>query len=82
MKPRILKSGTAPAARIPKQLVFADATLEVEIERKGDSLAIHSMKKQNLGGATKAFAAFPAGFMAGRRDVSEQKPREWEKKRR
>lgn len=80
MMSRIFKSGNSLAVRIPKELAFADATLEVEIERKGDTLVIRPMKKQNLGGVIKAFAAFPAGFMAGGRDVNEQKPREWEKK--
>ena len=80
MMSRIFKSGNSLAVRIPKELAFADAAQEVEIERKGETLVIRPVKRQSLAGAMKAFAAFPAGFMSGGRDVNEQKPRAWGKK--
>ncbi len=80
MMSRIFKSGNSLAVRIPKELAFADATQEVEIERKGETLVIRPVNKQSLAGAMKAFAAFPAGFMSGARGVNEQKPRVWGKK--
>jgi antitoxin VapB len=80
MMSRIFKSGNSLAVRIPKELAFADATRDVEIERKGDTLVIRPVNKQSLAGAMKAFAAFPAGFMSAGRDANVQSPRAWEKK--
>ena len=79
MMSRIFKSGNSMAVRIPKELAFADAAQDVEIERKGDTLVIRPVTQRSLAGAMKAFAAFPAGFMADGRDLNVQKPRAWGK---
>lgn len=79
MLSRIFKSGNSMAVRIPKELAFADAAQDVEIERKGDTLVIRPVTQRSLAGAMKAFAAFPSGFMAEGRDLNVQKPRAWTK---
>jgi antitoxin VapB len=80
MLSRVFKSGNSLAVRIPKELAFADAAQEVEIERKGETLVIRRVNQQSLAGAMKAFAAFPPGFMSSGRAANEQKPRAWGKK--
>ena len=79
MMSRIFKSGNSMAVRIPKELAFANAAQDVEIERKGDTLVIRPVAQRSLVGAMKAFAAFPAGFMADGRELNLQKPRAWGK---
>ena len=82
MMSRIFKSGNSMAVRIPKELAFADAAQDVEIERKGDTLVIRPVTQRSLAGAMKAFAAFPTGFMSDGRDANLQKSRAWVKKER
>ena len=77
MLSRIFKSGNSLAVRIPKALAFADGALDVEIERRGETLLIRPVSKISLGGAAKAFAAFPRGFMAEGRELRDQKKRAW-----
>ena len=77
MLSRIFKSGNSLAVRIPKELAFADGALDVEIERRGETLLIRPVSKTSLGGVGKAFAAFPRGFMAEGRELRDQKKRAW-----
>jgi antitoxin VapB len=78
MRTRIFKSGNSLAVRIPKELSFDSATVEVEIERKGDALLIRPVKSATLAGVGDIFAMFSAGFMAGGREFHEQSERDWE----
>lgn len=77
MLTRVFKSGNSWAVRIPRELVFADAQQEVEIERKGNTLVIRPVQGRSLVGAIEAFQAFPAGFMAEGRESHAQKERDW-----
>ena len=77
MLSRVFKSGNSLAVRIPKELAFADGALDVEIERKGETLVIRPVSKHSLAGVAKAFAAFPRGFMAQGRELRGQKKRAW-----
>ena len=77
MLSRIFKSGNSLAVRIPKELAFADGALDVDIERRGETLLIRPVSKTSLGGVGKAFAAFPRGFMAEGRELRDQKKRAW-----
>ena len=77
MLSRVFKSGNSLAVRIPKELAFADGALDVEIERKGETLVIRPVSKHSLAGVGKAFAAFPRGFMAQGRELRDQKKRAW-----
>ncbi len=80
MLSRIFKSGNSQAVRIPKELAFDVGMQDVEVERKGETLVIRAVSQQSLGDVMKAFAAFPAGFMAEGRDGNEQRPRNWDAK--
>ena len=77
MLSRIFKSANSQAVRIPKELAFADGALDVEIERRRETLLIRSVSKASLGGVGMAFAAFPRGFMAEGRELRDQKKRAW-----
>lgn len=77
MLTRVFKSGNSLAVRIPKELAFADATQEVEIERKGDSLIIRPAERPSLAGLAAALEAFPADFMTEGREPHEQAERDW-----
>ena len=50
MLSRIFKSGNSQAVRIPKELAFAEGALDVEIERRGETLLIRPVSKASLGG--------------------------------
>ena len=77
MLSRIFKSGNSLAVRIPKELAFAEGVLDVEIERRGETLLIRPVSKTSLGGVAKAFAAFPRDFMEEGRAPRDQKRRTW-----
>ena len=78
MRTRLFKSGNSLAVRIPKELAFADAAQDVEIERRGESLIIRPVAARSLAGVAQAFASFPPGFMAGGREHHEQTERDWD----
>lgn len=77
MLSRIVKSASSLAVRIPKELAFAAGALDVEIERRGETLLIRLASMASLGGVGKAFAASPRGFMAEGRELPDQKKRAW-----
>ena len=81
MLSRIFKSGNSLAVRIPKELAFEGGALDVEIERRGETLLIRPVARTSLSGIGKAFAAFPRGFMADGRELREQKKRAWDSNR-
>jgi antitoxin VapB len=61
--------------RIPKELGFAAAAQEVEIERKGDVLMIRPVRRRSLAGLLDKFAAFPKDFMAEGRESHKERER-------
>jgi len=77
MLTRLFRSGNSLAVRIPKELAFADAAQDVEIERRGDSLVIRPVASRSLAGVAQVFASFPPGFMAEGREHHEQTERDW-----
>lgn len=77
MLTRIFKSGNSLAVRIPKELAFAEAPRDVEIERVGDTLVIRPVERRSLAGVMEKFAAFSPDFMSEGREFHEQKERDW-----
>jgi len=73
----MFKSGNSLAVRIPKELAFAEASQDVEIERVGDNLVIRPVQRRSLAGVMEAFAAFPPDFMSEGREFHEEKERDW-----
>ena len=78
MQTKIFKSGNSMAVRIPKELGFAAGVQNVTIARKGDTLVIKPVRRESLKNVSKAFAEFPAGFMAEGRMTNSQKERDWD----
>lgn len=77
MLTRLFRSGDSLAVRIPKELAFANAAQDVEIECRGDSLVIRPVASGSLAGVAQVFASFSPGFMAEGRERCEQKERDW-----
>jgi antitoxin VapB len=64
---RVFKSGNSQAVRIPKDLQYDRLDLELEIERHGDELRIHPVRRK-LTHLTKKFRAFSTDFMSKGRE--------------
>jgi len=77
MLTRIFKSGNSLAVRIPKELAFAEALQEVEIERVGDTLVVRPVTQETIGDLMPILAAFPRDFMAEGREFHEEQKRDW-----
>lgn len=77
MLTRVFKSGNSLAVRIPKELAIVDAAQEVEIERVGNTLVVRPVEQRTLAGIGEIFAMFSPDFMAGGREVNEEKERDW-----
>lgn len=77
MLTRVFKSGNSLAVRIPKELAIVDAAQEVEIERVGNTLVVRPVEQRTLAGIGEIFAMFSPDFMAGGREVHEEKERDW-----
>jgi antitoxin VapB len=73
---RIFRNGNSQAIRIPAELAYPDTETEVEIERVGDELRIHPVRR-SLAGALDRFARFDSDFMAPGRNEPEQDDREF-----
>lgn len=77
MLTRVFKSGNSLAVRIPKEMAFAEAVQEVEIERVGDTLVLRPLSKETIGDLRPILAEFPRDFMAEGREFHEQQERDW-----
>jgi antitoxin VapB len=77
MLTRIFKSGNSLAVRIPKELAFAEASREVEIERVGNTLVVRPVERKTLAGIGEILAMFPPDFMAEGREFHEEHDRDW-----
>ena len=64
---RLFQNGNSQAVRIPKELAYPRLDMEMEIERRGDTLVIRPAR-QRLTGLTRAFEAFGPDFMQQGRD--------------
>lgn len=77
MLTKVFQSDNLLAVRIPKEMSFEGNVQEVDIVRKGDVLMIRPIQRGSLMEVARAFAAFPAGFMADGRELNEQAERNW-----
>lgn len=72
---RLFQNGNSQAVRIPKELAYPRIDLEMEIERRGDTLVIRPAR-QRLTGLSRAFRAFGPDFMQEGRDQPDIPDRE------
>jgi antitoxin VapB len=74
---RLFRNGNSQAVRIPKDIAFPRDDLEMEIERRGDSLIVRPVR-QRLTGLARAFRALGPGFMSDGRDQPDVPDRAWD----
>lgn len=72
---KIFKNGNSQAVRIPAELAYDRADLDVEIERNGDEIRIRPARR-NLGQLMNKFAQFSADFMSEGRGINEENQRD------
>jgi len=72
---RLFKNGHSQAVRIPADLAYAFADMELVIERVGDELRIRPATRR-VGDVLGALAKFSPGFMASGREANEESPRD------
>ena len=75
MLTKVFRNGNSQAVRIPAELAFDRADVEVEIERVGDELRIRPTRRP-LTGVLKKFGKFGPDFMSEGRGDHEQPERE------
>jgi antitoxin VapB len=71
---KTFRIGNSQAIRIPDELAFDRAGLDVEIEREGDELRIRPARR-SLAGVLEKFARFTPDFTVDARDEHEQADR-------
>jgi antitoxin VapB len=72
---RLFQNGNSQAVRIPKDLAYSRLDMEMEIERRGDTLVIRPAR-QRLIGLARAFRAFGPDFMQEGREQPDVPDRE------
>lgn len=72
---RLFQNGNSQAVRIPKELAYPRPDMEMEIERRGDTLVIRP-SRQRLIGLARAFQAFGRDFMQDGREQPDVPDRE------
>ncbi len=72
---RLFKNGHSQAVRIPAELAYPVAEMELLIERVGDELRIRPAQRR-MGDVMGALAQFSPGFMAQGREPNAQNERE------
>jgi len=72
---RVFKNGNSQAVRIPADLAYERADIELEIERIGDELRIRPARRP-LAGVLKKFARFGPDFMTEGCDDHDRAERE------
>ncbi len=72
---RAFKNGNSQAVRIPAELAFERAGIELEIERVGNELRIRPARRP-LAGVLAKFAKFSPDFMAAGRGDHRQAERD------
>jgi antitoxin VapB len=66
-KTRRFKNGNSQAVRIPAKIAYSDADNDLEIEREGDELLIHPVRR-SLADALRHLPMVSADFIANRPD--------------
>jgi len=72
---RAFKNGNSQAVRIPVNLAYEDASIDLEIERQGDEIRIRPARR-SLAGVLKKFSRFSPDFMVEGRGDQEQADRD------
>ena len=72
---RAFRNGNSQAVRIPADLAYEDAGIDLEIERQGDELRIRPARR-SLAGVLTRFARFSPDFMAEGRGDQQQAERD------
>ena len=72
---RVFRNGNSQAVRIPAELAYKRADMELEIERIGDEIRIRPVRRR-LSGVLEKFAVFGRDFMVEGRGDQEQIDRE------
>jgi len=72
---RAFRNGNSQAVRIPADLAYEDAGIDLEIERQGDELRIRPARR-SLAGVLARFARFSPDFMAEGRGDQQQAERD------
>ena len=72
---RLFRNGNSQAVRIPAELAYASADMELEIERVGDELRIRPARRR-MGDVLGAMARFSPDFMAQGREANVEGERE------
>jgi antitoxin VapB len=72
---RVFRNGNSQAVRIPADLAYEDAGIDLEIERQGDELRIRPARR-SLAGVLARFARFSPDFMAEGRGDQQQAERD------
>lgn len=72
---KVFKNGNSQAVRIPAELAYERADIDLEIERVGDEIRIRPARRL-LGDVLAKFAQFSPDFMAQGREAGEQAERD------
>lgn len=72
---RLVREGDTLTVRIPAELAYGQADIELEIERVGDELRLRPVRRR-LDTVLDRFAAFSADFMADGRGSQEDGERD------
>lgn len=72
---KVFKNGNSQAVRIPAELAYERADVEMEIERVGDELRIRPARR-SLAGVLEHFRRFGPDFMSEGRGDHEQADRD------
>lgn len=78
MLTQVFERGDSIAVPIPKELAFAQALRDVDVQRVGDTWVIRPVHAATLASLGEVLAAFPPGFMAQGREAHEQDDRAWD----
>ena len=72
---RVFRNGNSQAVRIPVDLAYERADIDLEIEREGDEIRIRPARRP-LSGVLAKFARFSPDFMAEGRGGARQAGRD------
>lgn len=72
---RLFKNGNSQAVRIPAELAYGSADLELEIERHGDELRIRPARRR-MGDVLATLSQFSPDFMSEGRELNIQAERD------
>jgi antitoxin VapB len=69
-KTRLFKNGNSQAIRIPAEIAYPDTDADLEIEREGDELRIHPVRR-SLAEALRHLPTVSPDFMAAGREQTQ-----------